>query len=220
ERSPRAHRATHHSQHVIMPGAGPPRTAFEMSSKSAEINIVGFSYQDIQSDSPIKERLSWLKRANPSFNPHPYAQLSRWCLERGDDAEHRIVEMEAIRRFYGSGGPLFRVWGFLQDKAIGFGFKPHRAIALFSLIWISGSAWFAFIARGCSGTSYQVCPVKADEHPAWDPMLYSLDVLIPLLDLGHGVSWDLRFVKGGFLYFDNKWLDSCDHNHCCLWSFF
>jgi hypothetical protein len=158
--------------------------------ENAMINIIGLSYRDIESDSSIEARLSWLKKANPSFNPQPYAQLSRWCLESGNEADHRAVEMESIRRFYKSGSLLFRFWGFVQDKAIGFGFKPARAISLFLLTWLLGSAWFAFAARGCSGNSRQVCPIKADEHPTWDPMLYSLDILIPLLDFGHGVSWD------------------------------
>ena len=32
--------------------------------------------------------------------------------------------------------------------------------------------------------------MKPDEAPTWDPFLYTLDVLIPLIDLGHDKAWD------------------------------
>jgi hypothetical protein len=35
-----------------------------------------------------------------------------------------------------------------------------------------------------------LCPIKTDEHPDWDPLLYSLDLLIPLVSLGHDATWN------------------------------
>jgi hypothetical protein len=32
--------------------------------------------------------------------------------------------------------------------------------------------------------------VKADGAPTWDPFLYSVDLLVPLLDLGHDKAWE------------------------------
>lgn len=29
-----------------------------------------------------------------------------------------------------------------------------------------------------------------DEHPAWDPFIYCLDLLVLLISLGHDTTWD------------------------------
>lgn len=53
------------------------------------------------------------------------------------------------------------------------------------------SRWGAGPASAGGAAEPGPCPVKADEHPTWDPFLYALDLLIPLLDLGHEKAWDV-----------------------------
>ncbi|WP_019812070.1 hypothetical protein [Saccharomonospora halophila] len=97
----------------------------------------------------------------------------------------------------------YRFWGTLQDLVLGYGYRPLRAVVLFLLAWSSGAVAFAWGTGPClrSGTAVPgPCPVRVDEHPTWDPFLYALDVLIPVVDLGHATAWDvLGWSKGMML---------------------
>jgi hypothetical protein len=35
-----------------------------------------------------------------------------------------------------------------------------------------------------------VRPLKEHEHPTWDPIVYALDLVIPIVDLGQEKAWD------------------------------
>jgi hypothetical protein len=37
-------------------------------------------------------------------------------------------------------------------------------------------------------------PARGDEHPPWSPALFSLDLLLPVIDLGHATAWHLQGV--------------------------
>ncbi|MFC5822198.1 hypothetical protein [Nonomuraea harbinensis] len=85
-----------------------------------------------------------------------------------------------------------RAWvgGTMQDAVVGYGYAPIRAFSIFMLLFVGAAFWFSVGAVDCNSSTAGLCPVKADEHPTWDPWLYSLDLLIPLIDLGHEQAWD------------------------------
>ncbi|WP_007026742.1 hypothetical protein [Saccharomonospora iraqiensis] len=88
----------------------------------------------------------------------------------------------------------YQLWGALQDLVLGYGYRPLRAVVVFLLAWSSGAVAFAWGTGPClrSGTAVPgPCPVRVDEHPTWDPFLYALDVLVPVVDLGHATAWDV-----------------------------
>ncbi|OEV11096.1 hypothetical protein AN218_14540 [Streptomyces nanshensis] len=70
----------------------------------------------------------------------------------------------------------------MQDVVVGFGYVPSRA-----LIWLSA---LLFTATAYFQASGPLAAIKPDEAPTWDPFLYSLDVLIPFISLGHDTVWD------------------------------
>lgn len=35
-------------------------------------------------------------------------------------------------------------------------------------------------------------PLKSGEHPDWNPALFALDLLLPVIDLGQAGSWQLH----------------------------
>ena len=157
---------------------------------AAPINISGFNYERLDSDLSAAERLMWLKRATPTYASGPYEELAA-CLDlAGQDDEARTIRLASIRRAHQSKNLVIRLWGSLQDAVIGYGYAPGRALAVFVLLLMGAGLWFSFGAADCLPTSPGLCPVKADEHPTWDPWLYSLDLLIPLVDLGHEKAWD------------------------------
>ncbi|WP_431904382.1 hypothetical protein [Nonomuraea sp. bgisy101] len=157
---------------------------------AAGINISGFHYERLDSDLPVAERLLWLERATPTYAAGPYEKLAA-CLDlAGQDGDARAVRLASIRRSHQSKNLMIRLWGGLQDAVIGYGYAPGRALAIFGLVLVGASLWFSLGTPGCPPAGPGLCPVKADEHPTWDPWLYSLDLLIPLVDLGHEKAWD------------------------------
>ncbi|WP_214109227.1 hypothetical protein [Acrocarpospora catenulata] len=157
---------------------------------AAPINISGFHYERLDSDLPVAERLVWLERATPTYAAGPYEKLAA-CLElAGQNADARVVRLASIRRSHQSKNLMIRLWGGLQDAVIGYGYAPGRALAIFALLLVGAGIWFSLGIADCLPASPGLCPVKADEHPTWDPWLYSLDLLIPLIDLGHEKAWD------------------------------
>ncbi|RKT86732.1 hypothetical protein SAMN05421805_10977 [Saccharopolyspora antimicrobica] len=174
-----------------------------------EIDLAGFGYGRLSTEVGLSERLSWLKLATPKFVPGPYEQLANCLIAAGDKDGARTVRLAATRRSYrevplGLRGTrsvrhrfryaFRRGWGFLQDSVLGYGYRSSRAVVLFLLLWGLGGAAFALGSGPCHrpGTlDPGPCPVKTGEHPVWDPFLYALDLLIPLLDLGHEKAWDV-----------------------------
>lgn len=169
----------------------------------ASIDLDGFQYQRLASEIPMRERLRWLRQATPAFSPQPYDQLASCFLMNGHENEARNVRVEATRRSYQSGNPGKRAWGALQDVILGFGYRPSRALFFFVILWIGAALWFLFGAGRCDrpgATTQALCPIRRDEHPTWDPWLYSLDLLIPVLDLGQEKSWDPTGLSKGVMY--------------------
>ncbi|MBM2619751.1 hypothetical protein JIG36_30005 [Actinoplanes sp. LDG1-06] len=150
--------------------------------------LTGFTYRQLRRDIAVGERLEVLRRATPTVEPQPYEQLAAAYRAAGRDRDARRVLHEKLRRESHGGGLPGRLWGLLQDLSLGYGYRPGRAAAIFAVLLLLGTVWFAATAD-CAGAA-GLCAIKADEHPAWDPFLYTLDLLVPLVDLGHEKAWD------------------------------
>ncbi|TKK87772.1 hypothetical protein FDA94_16480 [Herbidospora galbida] len=189
---------------LVLKPAAPPVHAVSLASahvtelvdgaaswpSTAPINLSGFHYERLDSDLPVEDRLNLLRRATPVYAAGPYEKLAA-CLElAGQDADARVVRHASIRRSYQAKNPVIRLWGNLQDLVVGYGYAPGRALAISVLLLLGAGLWFTVGVTGCLPASPGLCPVKADEHPTWDAWLYSLDLLIPLVDLGHEKAWD------------------------------
>ncbi|MBL7262231.1 hypothetical protein [Paractinoplanes lichenicola] len=142
--------------------------------------LTDFTYRQLRRDVPVGERLEVLRRATPSVEPQPYEQLALAYRAAGRERDARRVLREKLRRESRTGGLPGRLWGIVQDLSIGYGYQPGRAAAIFAVLLLAGTGWFA-VAASCAGAA-GLCPIKADEHPSWDAFLYSLDLLVPLID--------------------------------------
>ncbi|MEV4832614.1 hypothetical protein AB0K25_30375 [Micromonospora sp. NPDC049257] len=161
--------------------------------KSAAVVLEGFTYGLLDTNLTVVDRLRLLQHATPTYSPHPYEQLASNLTAAGQDDDADIVRLASIRRSHASSRFLIRIWGKLQDYVVGYGFSPMRALAIFLVLFIGASVWFTVTPYSCGEAAYAdlpICPIKADEHPTWDPWLYSLDLLIPLVNLGHDNAWD------------------------------
>ncbi len=160
---------------------------------SAPISIEDFQYVRLESELSLRDRLTWLRKATGRYSPQPYEHLASCLVAAGRENEARRIRFDKIRRSYESRGVLTRSWGKLQEWTVGFGYRPFRAVLIIIALWVGGAAWFWQGVTPCSRgrNSYTgLCPVNTNNHPAWDPWLYSLDLLVPIIDIGHAKAWD------------------------------
>jgi hypothetical protein len=164
--------------------------------ESGRVVLEGLRYGYLKSTMTVEDRLCWLNSAGDAtrFSPQPYEQLALWYESVGEGASARKVRLAALRTRDRSGAIGHKLWCWVQDFFVGYGYIPSRALLIFLVLWVGGSIWFTFGVGSCSAPGQSgigLCAVKPDEHPTWDPWLYSLDALVPLVSLGHDAAWDV-----------------------------
>ncbi|WP_327672821.1 MULTISPECIES: oxidoreductase [unclassified Streptomyces] len=151
----------------------------------AVVELDGFVYASVKGaevggrrDS-VARRLEWIRRS-PGYNPQPYEQLASWYRQAGHDDDARRVLLAKQRRRRRTLSPAARVWGHLLDVTVGYGYRP----------WLAGVWILALTLLGtlCFGASSPT-PVKRGEGAPFQPLVYTLDLLIPIGGLGQRTAW-------------------------------
>ena len=147
------------------------------------------------------------------FATQPYQQLVRAYQQVGKDAEARAAAI-ALRRDRRKRGHLTwyrKVFDWLLDTFVGYGYRTWRAVgvlvALFGLVLI-------FAVVGEHNNAFEAAQNATLLHPApsatrcesgypcFSPLGYTIDTVIPLIDVHQadywapdaGTSWGLAFV--------------------------
>ncbi|MGF6881382.1 hypothetical protein ABIA39_001262 [Nocardia sp. GAS34] len=160
--------------------------------KEGKSNIEGLTYTKLASSTTTNDRINWLLDATPKFSPQPYEQLASIYASQGLLDDERDVRLAAARRAYEGRRLPTRIWGMVQDILIGFGYRPVRVLIWACAMWIIGALLLKFGTGHCNvGGIIQsgLCPVRASDHPTWNPFLYSLDLLLPFSSFGQVNSW-------------------------------
>ncbi len=130
----------------------------------------------------MRGRVAWLRAATPEYSSEPYERLASALRASGEDSEAREVLLAKQRRRRETLTPAGRVWGWLQDVTVGYGYRPGRAAVWMGVLWALGAVYF----------SAHPAPPAADSGgyaPHWSPALYALDLLLPVIDLGQDNAW-------------------------------
>lgn len=139
------------------------------------VRLDGLTYDALSPRLPAKVRIPMLERDVEGYVPHAYEQLAAAYLRAGEDIAARNVLLAKQRRRRRT-LPLYRrIWGYLQDMTVGYGFRPLWAAA-----WLAGLVLAGTVAFGAEHPA----PLKADEHPDFNALFYSLDLLLPIIDFG------------------------------------
>lgn len=151
---------------------------------AGQLDLTGFGYDELasQDDFPLRARIAWLHAATPEYTPGPYERLAAALRSGGEDAEAREVLLAKQRRRRESLPAAGRVWGWLQDVTVGYGYRPGRAAVWMALVWALGAVYF----------TVHGAPPAADTtgyRPNWNPALYALDLLLPVINLGQDNAW-------------------------------
>ncbi|TDD85299.1 oxidoreductase [Saccharopolyspora karakumensis] len=163
---------------------------------SGGVDVEDFSYDNFTDSveptdvDKVKERLAWL-RANSGdrYQPGSYDQLAHVFSGNGNEEHAVTVLIEKQRHRYkaiaASTRPAFRppvrLWSLLQLATVSYGYRPLRALIWLVLLTAAGTTWFSVHGP--------LQPVNDEDHPHWSPLLYTVDQLVPIINLGHDVMW-------------------------------
>ncbi len=138
----------------------------------------------------VRERLRWLHLTSKgSYQPGPYDQLAAVFRDNGNEEHAVTVLIEKQRRRYQAIAqssrailrPAVWLWSLLQRATVSYGYRPMRALVWLVLFAALGTTWFAL--------QPPLEPVNAEDNPVWSPLLYTVDQLVPIINLGHDVMW-------------------------------
>lgn len=164
----------------------------------------GFVYKRLAPDAPTDAgmRVAWLDRqfANPVADapmPDPWRRLIKVLRRMGRDrsaGDVAIGRERHLRRagLIGRDAPrplrwLARLGHDLYGVFAGYGHRPARTVLAALALWLACAAVYWAAAR--HGAFALAAPAGQPAASAPSPLAYSLDVLLPLLDLGHARNW-------------------------------
>jgi hypothetical protein len=144
------------------------------------LQLDGLAYDALDPPLRAEERLAWLRRDTDGYQPQPYERLAETYRSIGLDAEGRTILLAKQRDRRAVQTTPSKVWGFIQDVTVGYGYRPFRAAT-----WL-----LALLAVGTVVFSFRQPPVLDDgQHPHFNAFFYTLDLLLPIGSLGQEIAY-------------------------------
>jgi hypothetical protein len=182
------------------------------------IDLDGFRYDKLYGpDRGWRKRKEWLRRqVRPS--PQGYVQLAAVYRAGGEEHDARKILIERhnalLRPPSHWGNPptrLHRAWRSLLRYTIGHGYEPWRILAIVFPLLIVMSVWYAVAAREdvfVSTTGISAVASECDSsYTCVQPVVYALDTLLPIVDLGQRAKWvPDQSRHSANLFLDGRWL--------------
>ena len=141
----------------------------------AEMRLGGTSYQALEPQLSARQRLEWLALDKNSHSTQPHEQLAALYSATGQAGSARRVLYAAERGQNATRTFPGRAWGLLQDVTVGYGYRPARAALWLLTLLAIGSATYA---------TTPPAPLTSSGIPHFNPVIYTLDLLLPVVDLG------------------------------------
>jgi hypothetical protein len=161
------------------------RTLWDDPSRwPAHLAMDALTYSELQPYMPARGsggRLTWLGRMS-EYRAQPYEQLAAYYRRIGHDAEARLVLLARERRRRSMANLPGKAIGLILDLIVGYGYKPSRAFCWMAALLAIGSVYFTFNRPE---------PVSAGTQPHYQPVLYTADLIIPIVNLGQVGAWRL-----------------------------
>jgi hypothetical protein len=185
---------------VELPGARVGIVVDTVESWPEQIRLNGFEYEGFSPTSKIllADRLRWIERDPEGYSPQPYEQLMAVLRRAGHEEDARIVGIAKQRRRRREQTLGKRVRGWFLDAVVGYGYRPWRALGWLGLLIAVG--WLTF---GALRPRHIVAAnTAAHVHlPPFHALIYTLDLLIPLVNLHQRDAWVAQGVA--------QWLAVC-----------
>ncbi len=163
----------------------------------------GLTYDSLEPAGTVEQRIGWVTRycSGGRYTPQPYEQLSAYLRRVGREPDARTVNIAKEQARRASLGVWRRPGHWLFGLTVGYGWRLWRALAPLVVLVAVGAVLFAHAHRGCEGPdAYQApgCAMTPDDMsppPAFQPVVYALDTVLPIIDLR---QQDLWTPEGGY----------------------
>jgi hypothetical protein len=149
----------------------------------ASLRQRGFTYEILENDSvTVRSRLRWLELHDGGYVPGIYDQLAASYRHAGRVEAARTVSIAKQKRRRRELNPFGKAWNLLLYVTVGYGYRTWWAgLWLLGLLTL-GSVVFAAAYPGGMVAATNVVP-------SFQPVAYTMDVLVPLVDLGQKKAW-------------------------------
>ncbi|HEY6787621.1 MAG TPA: hypothetical protein VI365_09950 [Trebonia sp.] len=156
------------------------------------LRLSGLSYDALDPPLSAAQRVQWLRRDVDGYLPQNYETLAAMYRRLGDDASARMVLLAKERERRAQLSWYRRAWSWLQEITVGYGYRPLRATAWLAVFLALGTLVFGL---------HHPPPFQGTAHPAFNPFIYTVDLLVPLVDLGMRNSYDPQGPQRWLAYF-------------------
>jgi len=149
------------------------------ASWPAVLRLRGFAYDSLENHKvSARSRLGWLTRQQGGYTPQLYDQLATVYRRAGNEqAARKIAVAKQWRRRRGL-NPLSWLW----YVTVGYGYRT----------WLAG-VWLAALVALGSWVFSRAYPAHMvairSQPPAFHPVAYAFDLLLPVIDLGQKSAW-------------------------------
>lgn len=159
------------------------------STWPADLELGGLVYETLDGvgEVSVRDRLRWLTRHKGGYKPQPFDQLAAAYRNEGDEQAARQVAIAKQRKRRSHLHPLGRAWNWLLYVTVGYGYRTWWAGIWLAALTVAGTWVFNlaypgdFVAVG-------------DAPPEFHPVAYTLDTMLPIIDLGQQRTWAAQGV--------------------------
>ncbi|GAA2580989.1 hypothetical protein GCM10010411_11940 [Actinomadura fulvescens] len=148
---------------------------------ASRVTLRGFAFDRLEHDEiDVRTRLRRLARHPDGYVPQPYDQLAAAYRRDGREEAARRVAIAKHWHRRKVLGPFGRLANWMLYLTVGYGYRTWLAAVWLAGLLALGSLVFARAEMG-----------RADpKGPAFHAFAYTLDVLLPIVDLGQQKAWN------------------------------
>ncbi|WP_030191012.1 hypothetical protein [Streptomyces violaceorubidus] len=140
-----------------------------------DLRLADATYDTLAFPLPAAERVRWIRRTTGDYLPQPYEQLAATYRRLGHEDEARTVLLAKQRARRATLPAHTRLWGHVQDAAVGYGYRPLRAGLWLLALLACGALYFAL---------HTPAPLDPGKAPPFNAVFYTLDLLVPIITFG------------------------------------
>lgn len=166
------------------------------------VRAQGFRYETIAGDGAVDLSLCmrWLDALiGVPFNPQPYEQCAKVLRDIGLPAQAKDVAIlrRRVERKLGQKSASKRFGSWLLDVLVRYGYRPERSVFFLLVLTFAGAVVFHEADRhggmvpsdAAAVTAYLRNGTLPVGYPRLNSVVYSLDVLLPIIDFQQDSKW-------------------------------
>jgi hypothetical protein len=140
----------------------------------------------------IESLLRWVGNSPSGYAPQPYEQLAAAYARAGHPEAARAVLIAEHRQKRKTLGLRSRLGSYLLDATVAYGYRLSQAgLWLLGLLVVGACLFGVVLDDSSTAKGSDFTPTReASALPSFQPFIYTLDVLLPVIDLGQATAWN------------------------------